>query len=377
MNKVTITQEQADAKVFPYESLQPCESAFVDMRIPKHEGKKNYSIIGAGVAQSSKQFVNCYEAHGFNIGAVSLPVGHINGLHSHFTAEVFMVQSGLWEFFWGSRGENRVTLGPMSITSVPTWVFRGFRCLEDGFVFTALGGDSTGGVIHHPQIVEESRENGVYLMENNTIVDCVVGEKLPSDLSPMKILSDGEVQSMRVYDEQQMAKRVVRMSQADFSSHAFLDSCLEGHRAYLAPAIGWGLTMDRESVPPIQNPHTFTVEWLRLPPHNSVSLHRIAETQVVLVLEGELSIIYNAKDELQRPSVSVSSRGCASLPPGSWRELTNNGDSEVVALVVCGQDERKVIEWDSEIIKAARHYGWAVDPSNYLANANLLRYVAV
>ena len=41
MSEVTITQEQADAKVFPYESLRACEAAFVDMRIPKHEGKKN------------------------------------------------------------------------------------------------------------------------------------------------------------------------------------------------------------------------------------------------------------------------------------------------------------------------------------------------
>ena len=374
---LVLKQDEVDRRVFPYESLRACEAAFVDMRIPKHEGKKNYSIIGAGVAQSSKQFVNCYEAHGFNIGAVSLPVGHINGLHSHFTAEVFMVQSGLWEFFWGSRGENRIKLGPMSIVSVPTWMFRGFKCLEDGFVFTALGGDSTGGVIHHPQIVERSQENGVYLMENNTIVDRAVGEEFPSDLSPMKILSDGEVQSMRVFDEQKMAKRVVKMAQADFSSHAFLDSCLEGHQAYLAPAIGWGLTMDKESVPPIQNPHTFSIEWLRLPPHNSVSLHRIEEMQVLLVLEGELTITYNAKDAPERPSAAVSNRGCASLPPCSWRELANNGDSEVVALLVCGKDGRKIIEWDTEVVDAARHYGWAVDPGNYLANANLLRYVAV
>ncbi|MEM9424753.1 MAG: cupin, partial [Spirochaetota bacterium] len=249
MNEIVVSQKEVEEKAFPYESLQACESAFIDMRIPGHEGKKNYSIIGGGVTQSSRQFVNCYEAHGYNIGAVSLPVNHINGLHSHFTAEVFIVESGVWEIFWGPEGEHKVIVNPLSIISIPTGVFRGFRCIEEGFILTSLGGDDTGGVVWHPEVIETGNQHGVHLMANNMIVDRAGGENFPEGVAQMTLLNAAEIGAMRKVSPEEMSGRVSIVSQADFSERALLDNCLEGHRTGMAPVIGWGLTMDKTHVP--------------------------------------------------------------------------------------------------------------------------------
>ena len=110
------------------------------------------------MTQSRDQVVNLTEAHGFSLGVAAMPPGTINNLHIHFTAEVFMIQRGRWTFRWGAEGENTIEGGPGDVVSVPTWIFRGFSNTgdEDGWIFTALGGDDTGGIIWHPSILENA-----------------------------------------------------------------------------------------------------------------------------------------------------------------------------------------------------------------------------
>ncbi|MEM9423499.1 MAG: hypothetical protein AAF975_01765, partial [Spirochaetota bacterium] len=115
---------------------------------------------------------------------------------------------------------------------------------------------------------------------------------------------------------------------------------------------------------------------LRIPPHHSVSCHRIEESQVVLVLAGELTLRYNKKDAPQRPSVKLANRGSASVPRCAWREFVNEGDREVIAVLVCGLDGRKSIEWAEDVVEAAWTHGWAVDPGGYIEDAHLMRYCA-
>ena len=54
----------------------------------------------------TKQNVKIAEAHGFNIGAVSAAPLNGSGLHSHTTAEVFLIFSGSWRFYWGTDGKE-------------------------------------------------------------------------------------------------------------------------------------------------------------------------------------------------------------------------------------------------------------------------------
>lgn len=366
MNDLIIDQQTADQRIFPYESLRACEEAFVDVRIPGHEGKKNYAIIGSGVSQSEKQFVNLSEPHGFNIGAVDLLRGNINGLHYHYTSEVFIIESGLWEFFWGPNGENKALLGPMSIVSIPTMIFRGFRNIEEGLAMTVLGGDDNGGIVWHPVNLREGRKHGVHLMANGLIVDTVSGERLPPDIAPMPEIPDSEIYSAKTYTEAEMAQFIVTLDQAAFSADAYIDSCLSGHRSYLAPVIGWGTTMNRNQIPPIKHPHTFTLEWLRLPPHNSVSSHRLGETQVLLVLDGTLTVRFNRTDAADRPEISGKRRSTISVPPNAWREFANDSDQELIALIVSGGDARKLPEWESETVRQVFRNGWGIDPAGYI-----------
>ena len=81
----------------------------------------------SGVSQSTQQFVNLTEPHGFSLGAAGMPRGTTNSLHLHFTAEVFINFGGEFRLRWGadgSQGEYVSTDG--DVISVPTWIFRGF-----------------------------------------------------------------------------------------------------------------------------------------------------------------------------------------------------------------------------------------------------------
>ncbi len=57
----------------------------------------------------------------------------------------------------------------------------------------------------------------------------------------------------------------------------------------MAPVIGYGISQDRDQAPKITNPHGFSIEWLKLPPGQSVSRFRIGEKQVLIVLRGHRS----------------------------------------------------------------------------------------
>ncbi len=67
------------------------------------------------------------------------------------------------------------------MVSVPTWIFRGFSNVgnDDGWIFTALGGDDTGGIIWHPSILRTAAEHGLYLTKENLLVDTEAGAPMP------------------------------------------------------------------------------------------------------------------------------------------------------------------------------------------------------
>ena len=77
--------------------MVPCRNSFIDTHTPGSHLKDNFSIIGPGVTENTEQFINIREPHGFNIGAAGQPPHIKNSLHSHFTAEVFMIHEGTFE----------------------------------------------------------------------------------------------------------------------------------------------------------------------------------------------------------------------------------------------------------------------------------------
>ncbi len=179
-------------RIVRYGELKPCKTAFIDAHTPGSNQKENFTIIGGGVSESADQHVHITDTPGFNIGAAGQPPKVTNSLHCHTTAEVFIVLSGRWRFFWGQRGDaGEVVLEKGDLINIPTGIFRGFENIGTDYsmIMAVLGGDDAGGgVTWAPQVIEEARAHGLVLGENGVLYDSKQGVELPPDVKPMPIM---------------------------------------------------------------------------------------------------------------------------------------------------------------------------------------------
>ncbi len=191
--------------------MVPCKSAFIDSYSPGSHLKDNFSIIGPGVTENPKQVINISEPHGFNIGAAGQPPSIKNSLHSHFTAEVFIIHEGTFEIYWGLNGENQKIISEGDVVSIPTLCFRGFENVGDkyGFLFAILGGDDTGGVEWAPQVFEAAEEHGLVLLEDFGVWD-TLKQPVPEGSRRVRPMSREEAESYDNYSLEEMEKRICR-----------------------------------------------------------------------------------------------------------------------------------------------------------------------
>lgn len=365
-----LSQQQADARHVKQADYVSCTVAFIDCKKPGSHLKENYSIIGPGVTSSDEQVVNLPEPHGFNIGAAAMPNGITNNLHVHFTAEVFIVQKGEWTFRWGANGANEFVGREGDILSVPTWIFRGFTNTgpDDGWLFTALGGDNTGGVIFHPDIIREAADYGLYISSDNTLIDASKGDEVPGEEGRIAPMPEEEVAQLREVSPEDMRRRVVTEGDRDFRP-AFIDATLPGCGAEIAPVIGFGLSQNRDHAAPITNPHGFSLEWLRLEAGARVSRFSLAEKMVLIVRSGQLRLTFNDDADV---TVDLAERDTYSIPADVVRSIEALGDAPAEVLLVVSGDHRKRPVFADEVIAAARAAGQALDAGGYVANAALL-----
>ena len=369
----TMTQDEARTRLVPRAEMVACKLAFIDCKMPGSEAKENYSLIGAGVTQSRDQVVNLTDPHGFSLGVAAMPPGTVNNLHVHFTAEVFMIQRGTWTFRWGADGKDgEIVGGPGDVVSIPTWIFRGFTNSGDvdGWIFTALGGDDTGGIIWHPSILNTAAEYGLYLTRDNMLVDTDNGLPRPTADALMPALTPAQIATLPRYTEGDMRGHVVAAAQRDWSSHALLDSALPGHASELAPVIGHGMTEDRGHAAPVGNPHGFSIEWLRLQPGNEVGRHLLAEKQVAIVFKGAMDVVLNEPGHEVR--LPVATGELFSTPGDTWRRYVARGDAPVEVALITSGDARKRPVWAPEIIQAALAAGVCIDHNGHVAPLELL-----
>lgn len=365
-----ISQADADARHVKRSDYTSCAVAFIDCKKPGSHLKQNYSIIGPGVTSSKEQVINLPEAHGFNIGAAAMPPGITNNLHIHFTAEVFMVYDGEYTFRWGPNGENELVGRPGDIISVPTWIYRGFVNSGEGngWIFTTLGGDNTGGVIFHPDIIREAAEFGLYLSKDNVLIDTTQGDDVPSSDQCIVPMSDDEVADLRIYSPEEMRQRAVTTQDRDFRP-AFIDRGLAGCGAEIAPVIGHGLTQNRDHTAKISNPHGFSMEWLQLQPGQRVSAFTLDEKMVLIPREGGTRVAMNDDGAV---SVKLDAWETFSVPAGVVRRLENTGDAAVELLVIVSGDHQKRPKFQGDVIEAAFEKGHALDAQGYVAAAHLI-----
>ena len=196
-----------------FDELVPSTLPFVEGKLEGHKERKNYSIVGPGVAEDSKQFVKIAMPHSFNLGAVSAMPKNGSGLHSHTTAEVFIIYSGKWRFYWGAEGTDETILSAGDIISMPTNMFRGFENAgdEEGLIFVVLGGDDPGIITWVPSVLEKAKQTGMALLNDNSLIDLSKNE-IPKDKSLLDPISSDEINKFDNYKLNELEKFICKFS---------------------------------------------------------------------------------------------------------------------------------------------------------------------
>lgn len=385
--RVRVEAAEAARRTVRRSDFVSCDQAFIDCRTPGSDRKQNYSMIGPGVSQSAGQHVNLRQPHGFNVGAAAMPHGVVNNLHLHFTAEVFLCFHGEYLLRWGADGEEgELPLREGDIASIPPWVFRGFTNTgpDDGWLFTVLGMDDTGGIIWSPSVLEEAQRHGLYLGADGRVIDTVADGPVPPGTELTEPISERHLASLRGYGPEEMRRRVAPYDELAWSGQALLDHALPGGGAEVALVVGYGMSEDRDQEPVVANPHGHTIGWLRAAPGRGVLGHRVDREQVLMVKDGEWEVTL---DDVDPVTVRLGHRDLLSVPAGAWRTLRcvsagpggagapggSAGADETASLaVVSSGDGRARPVWDESVVRAAADAGVGLDPNGYLAPYELL-----
>ena len=367
-----LTAADAARRLIRRSDYVACVEAFIDCRRAGSMPKENYAMIGPGVTQNPAQVINLKELHGFNLGAAAMPHGITNNLHIHFTSEVFICARGEWLLRWGPGGrDGEAMLRAGDIACMPTWIFRGFTNVgpDDGWLFTCLGGDDTGGIIWDPEILAEAGGHGLWLTAENEIVD--TGPGGPPPAGPLMAPFPKEaIAAMRRWAPDEMHARILRKDERDFAA-ATLDGVAPEYGAQWAPVIGWGLTQRLTHRPRVTEPQGFSIEWLRLAPGRSTAAFNVDEKMVLLLLEGDsMSVAFNQGEATTR--LDMGHHDTLSIPGGVLRAFANRSERMVDAVVIMPGDQRKTPRYDGAVLAASRACDWALDANGYLARASLM-----
>ena len=205
------------SRLAKFNELVPSNIPFVEGKLKGHQDRKNYSVIGPGVSEDAKQNVKIAEEHGFNIGAVSAAPMNGSGLHSHTTAEVFIIHQGSWRFYWGVNGtEGEVILNSGDVASFPTNMFRGFQNVskDEALMFVVLGENDPGVITWTPKLLKDAKDTGMVLMDDNSLID-TEKQEIPDDDKIIQPLKEQELETFDHYSSSEIEKYVIRFDQGD------------------------------------------------------------------------------------------------------------------------------------------------------------------
>ena len=205
------------SRLAKFNELVPSNIPFVEGKLKGHQDRKNYSVIGPGVSEDAKQNVKIAEEHGFNIGAVSAAPMNGSGLHSHTTAEVFIIHQGSWRFYWGVDGtEGEVILNSGDVASFPTNMFRGFQNVskDEALMFVVLGENDPGVITWTPKLLKDAKDSGMVLMDDNSLID-TEKQEIPDEEKIIQPLKEQELETFDHYSSSEIEKYVIRFDQGD------------------------------------------------------------------------------------------------------------------------------------------------------------------
>lgn len=166
--KISVAEMEA-RHVVRYADCNGSDLAYLDQRLPGHE-REIVNVIGMNVTENMDDpdlEPKLGNAHGFSLVYNKAHPGSGSGpaFHIHQTEEVFIPMKGTWEVVWlEGEEEHAIALEPLDVVSVPTGVYRGFRCVsgeDDAMMLAIVGGPDAGHVAWHPSVIERARETGL------------------------------------------------------------------------------------------------------------------------------------------------------------------------------------------------------------------------
>ena len=107
--------------------------------------------------------------------------------------------------------------------------------------------------------------------------------------------------------------------------------------------------------------------WQPFPPGGESDIS--ARHQALVLKRGQLRLSIQADDGLYTQDLQGTPTAWDSyaIPADHWRSLHNLGDQEALVLLLTSGDEKKSIEWASEVVQAAADRGWAMDANGCVA----------
>ena len=163
------TADMEARHVVRYADCNGSDLAYLDQRLPGHE-REIVNVIGMNVTENTDDPAlepKLGSAHGFSLVYNKAHAGSGSGpaFHVHQTEEVFVPMKGTWEVVWLEDEEERaIALEPLDVVSVPTGIYRGFRCISgepDALMLAIVGGPDAGKVSWHPSVIDRARETGL------------------------------------------------------------------------------------------------------------------------------------------------------------------------------------------------------------------------
>lgn len=327
MNISSVSQETMQGRLIRYNELIPCKAAFIDAHTPNSDKKDNFCIIGPGVAENPDQHVHLREPHGYNIGAAGQPPHITNSLHSHFSAEVFMVFSGTWRIFWGALGQYEAVVKPGEVVNVPTNMFRGFQNIGDeyGMMFTVLGGDDCGGgVVWAPQVLEAAQEHGLVLLEDGTLIDTKAGASIPAGHQSVQPMSAQEVATFDEYSVAEVLERFVCTNeQLKPELGVAMGNVQAGTRHSLHHIIGPNARTEQRII--LKDDQAgFNLFGIGAEPRQGTEITVRDEQEVLHVSRGQWRLCWGPQGE--QDSLTLEAGDVISVPAGVPKQLKNIGD---------------------------------------------------
>ena len=307
-----------NSRLAKFDELVPSNIPFVEGKLKGHQDRKNYSVIGPGVSEDAKQNVKIAEEHGFNIGAVSAAPMNGSGLHSHTTAEVFVIHAGSWRFYWGVDGtEGEVILNRGDVASFPTNMFRGFQNVgeDEALMFVVLGENDPGVITWTPKLLKDAKDSGMVLMNDNSLID-TAKQQIPDEDKIIQPLKEQELETFDHYTSSEIEKYVIRLND---SEKYFVDD--EHYNSNKIINYIDHLNIHNKTFEPyIPHKTGFSLSLLQ---GKNAHIHEYAleKSEVFNCLDGEWEI------QCDGEKVVIGSRDTFSVPKNSVRSIKQIGDN--------------------------------------------------